>query len=97
MECLVLNSRIRFLEISNYDENEKELRIYRGILTSYEWASLTDEEKGQFISIAAAMASNHNEVCISTDPSVCKKQCALENEPPIDKFIKLNLFEVVTL
>ena len=56
-------------------------------MTCRKWASLSDSEKGQLVSIWIAAAENVGE--IPSDPIVIRKICQLDDLPDIEKFVNL--------
>jgi hypothetical protein len=67
------------------------IKIHRKLMTCQKWASLTDAEKGQLVSIWIAAADNGG--CLPKDPVVIKKICQLDNAPDIENFIRLGLID----
>jgi len=63
------------------------IKVHRVLFTNPEWATLTDAEKGQLVSLWIAAADNHG--CIPDDCRVLRKICLLDSEPNINKFIEL--------
>lgn len=56
-------------------------------MTDSDWATLTDAEKGQLISLWLVAADKGGK--IPSDPKILRKVCGLDDEPNINKFIEL--------
>lgn len=63
------------------------IKIHRQLMTSTKWASLTDSEKGQLVSVWIAAADKQGR--IPADPRVVGKICMLDDSPNLKKFIEL--------
>lgn len=63
------------------------IKVHRVLFTNPDWATLTDSEKGQLVSLWIAAADNNG--CIPDNARVLRKICLLDNEPNINKFIEL--------
>jgi len=68
------------------------IKIHRCLMTCQKWASLSDGEKGQLVSIWIAAADNGGE--LPADPIVIKKVCQLDSEPDIEKLVELQLLDI---
>lgn len=86
------------LKINNWDEwqtfrkdrgSPPWIKLHRKLMTCSKWASLSDSEKGQLISIWIVAADKNGE--IPSDPVLLMKICMLDNKPNISKFIELGL------
>jgi len=66
------------------------IKVHRNLMTNSKWAVLTDEEKGQIVSIWIIAADNEKGE-IPYDAAILKKICQLDNKPNINKFIGLQL------
>jgi hypothetical protein len=62
-------------------------------MTCRKWATLSDAEKGQLISIWIVAADKDG--VIPSDPIVLRKVCQLDANPDIEKFVTLQLLERV--
>ncbi len=71
--------------------NPDWIKVHRCVMTSEQWAHLTDAEKGQLISlwIIAADRDGH----IPSDSQVLRKLAQLDENPNVKKFIDLGLLE----
>ncbi len=69
--------------------NPQWIKVHRCLMTCRKWASLSDAEKGQLVSIWIAAAENSGE--IPADPAVIRKICQLDESPDLQKFIGLGL------
>lgn len=67
------------------------IKVHRNLLTNTKWSYLSDEQKGQIISIWMIAADNNGHV--EDDPRYLKKVCMLDSEPDIEKFIELQLLD----
>jgi hypothetical protein len=65
------------------------IKVHRNLLSNSKWATLSDAEKGQLVSIWIVAADNNGEV--PNDARVLRKICQLDAEPDIVKFLKLGL------
>lgn len=63
------------------------IKVHRSLMTSQKWASLSDAEKGQLISMWIVAADNAGD--IPADPFFLRKICQLDAEPDLEKFISL--------
>lgn len=63
------------------------IKIHRNLMSNPEWATLSDAEKGQLVSIWITAADKNGE--ITADKNIIKKMCMLDNAPDINKFIQL--------
>jgi len=63
------------------------IKVHRVLFTNPDWATLTDAEKGQLVSLWIAAADNNG--CVPDDSRVLRKICLLDSEPNVDKFISL--------
>ena len=63
------------------------IKVYRNLLSNEEWVDLTDEEKGQLVSIWLLAADKDGE--ISDNPKMIQRMAMLDSEPNINKFIEL--------
>ena len=70
------------------------IKLHRCLLTSRKWASLTDAEKGQMISLWIVAADKNG--LIPENENVLRKICAIDKNPPVKKFKDLGLLEEVT-
>lgn len=60
-------------------------------MTCQKWASLSDAEKGQLVSMWIAAADKGG--YLPKDPVVIKKVCQLDEIPDVEKFIGLQLLD----
>jgi uncharacterized phage protein (TIGR02220 family) len=67
------------------------IKIHRKLLSNPEWSTLSDSEKGQLVSIWIIAADKNGE--IPSDPIVLRKVCSLDNQPDVNKFIRLGFLE----
>jgi len=63
------------------------IKVHRNLMSNSEWASLSDAEKGQLVSMWIIAADKKGVVPANTN--VLKKICLLDTVPNINKFIKL--------
>jgi len=69
------------------------IKVHRCLLSCRKWASLTDAEKGQLVSIWMVAADNNGEIL--GDPKAIRKICQLDEIPDIQRFIGLGLMETI--
>lgn len=69
------------------------IKIHRCVFSCAKWASLSDAEKGQIISMWIVAADKEGE--LPTDPRVLMKVCQLDTPPDIKKFVSLQLLDLV--
>lgn len=67
------------------------IKVHRVLFTNPEWAMLTDAEKGQLVSLWIVAADNGG--CVPGDKRVLRKIAMLDDEPDVEKFIKLGFIE----
>lgn len=67
------------------------IKIHRNIMSNPDWATLSDSEKGQMVSIWIVAADKNGE--IPSDPRILRKVCQLDEVPNINKFILLGFLE----
>jgi hypothetical protein len=65
------------------------IKVHRSLMSNVKWASLTDAEKGQIVSIWIVAADNKGEV--PNNPKILKKICQLDSEPNLDLFFSLSM------
>jgi len=95
---------VRYYKIKNWDKfqyRKKDyedgrpklpwIKLHRNILTSSEWISLKDNEKGHFLSLLL-IANDHG--LIENDARMCQLCARLRRKPDLVKFLKLGLIEV---
>lgn len=63
------------------------IKVHRNLMTNVEWASLSDAEKGQLVSIWLVAADKGG--AITSDATLLRKFCQLDKSPNISKFIDL--------
>ena len=63
------------------------IKVHRNLLTNEEWVSLSDQEKGQLVSIWLLAADKNG--TIPENPKTIMRMAMLESEPNINKFIEL--------
>lgn len=68
------------------------IKVHRCLMTCRKWASLSDAEKGQLVSIWIAAADKDGS--LPADPTVIRKICQLDNDPDIEKFLSLQLLDL---
>lgn len=69
------------------------IKIHRCLFSCAKWASLSDAEKGQLVSMWVVAADKNGE--LPCDPRVIRKVCQLDAEPDIHRFIALGLLVAV--
>lgn len=69
------------------------IKVHRNLFTSLKWASMSDAEKGQLISIWIVAADRDGLVPKNED--VLRKVCFLDATPDVKKFIEMGLLEDV--
>lgn len=67
------------------------IKVHRNLMSNAEWASLSDSEKGQLVSMWVVAADKGGE--IPSDPNILRKVCQLDEAPNINKFIELQFIE----
>lgn len=63
------------------------IKVHRNLLSNQEWATLSDCEKGQLISMWILAADKSGE--IPDDPKFIQKMCMLDSTPDVHKFVEL--------
>ncbi len=63
------------------------IKVHRNLMSNAEWASLSDAEKGQLVSIWLVAADKGGEV--PADPAILRKVCQLDEPPNVNKFTEL--------
>ena len=63
------------------------IKVYRNLLSNEEWVSLSDEEKGQLVSIWLLAADKRGSIPESS--KTIMRMAMLDSEPNINKFIEL--------
>jgi len=63
------------------------IKVYRNLMSNEEWASLSDAEKGQLVSLWI-LGSDRNGL-IPENSTVLRRMCMLDSDPNIIKFIEL--------
>ncbi len=61
------------------------IKVHRNLMSNAEWASLSDAEKGQLVSIWLVAADKGGEV--PADANILRKVCQLDEPPNINKFM----------
>lgn len=69
------------------------IKVHRNLLSNQDWVSLTDQEKGQLVSMWVLAADKGGE--IPDDPEFIRKMCMLDDAPNINKFMGLGFIESV--
>ncbi len=64
------------------------IKVYRSLMSNAEWATLSDAEKGQLVSLWLVAADKNGE--LPADPIILRKMCQLDEPPDINKFIELD-------
>ena len=67
------------------------IKVYRNLFSKAKWASLSDAEKGQLVSIWLIAADKNGQ--IPSDPTILRKICQLDEAPNVNKFIELEFME----
>lgn len=67
------------------------IKVHRNLMSNSEWATLTDAEKGQLVSIWILAADKDG--MIASCPRILRKLCILDDEPNINKFKELGFLE----
>lgn len=67
------------------------IKVHRNLLSNYKWASLTDAEKGQIVSLWITASDNNG--MIPACELALQKICQLDSKPNLKKFNELGLFE----
>ncbi len=60
------------------------IKVWRNLFSKPDWAALTDQEKGQLISMWLAAADNSGK--IPNDPKIVQKICHLDQPPDLHRF-----------
>lgn len=68
------------------------IKVHRNLFTNPEWASLTDAEKGQLVSIWVVAADKSGEIPV--DANLLRKICMLDNPPNLQRFVDLGFLEM---
>ena len=63
------------------------IKVHRNLMSNAEWATLSDAEKGQLVSIWLVAADKNGE--LPADPTILRKMCQLDEAPNVNKFIEL--------
>ena len=63
------------------------IKVYRNLFSNPEWATLSDAEKGQLVSIW--ILASDKKGTITNNPKTVQKMCQLDDKPNINKFIEL--------
>ena len=61
------------------------IKVHRRLFQNEKWSDLSDEQKGQLVSIWILAADKDGEIPAS--PKILKKLCLLDTEPDIDAFV----------
>lgn len=69
------------------------IKVHRNLLSNHKWASLSDSEKGQLLSIWVIAADKGGE--IPSDAKILQRVCGLDAAPDLFKFIEIGLLEEV--
>ena len=78
-----LTKKIRFKGWDEHQSYRKDrgtppwIKVYRKIFTSHKWAVLTDEQKGQLVSMWIAAADDNG--CLPAEPKIIMKIAQLDN------------------
>ena len=89
-----------FLRVRNWDRWQTYrkdrgqppwIKVYRTLLTDYEFASLSDAEKGQLLCIWILAAERNGR--IPNDPLAIRKFCGLDANPDLGKLLSLQILE----
>jgi hypothetical protein len=89
-------TNVGFIRMKDWDEWQSYrsdrgappwIKVHRNLLSNQKWAALSDEEKGQLISMWVVAADNNG--AIPDEPRVVRKICQLDSEPNIKRFIDL--------
>ena len=67
------------------------IKVYRNLLSNEEWVELSDEEKGQLVSIWLLAADKGGE--IPDSPKTIQRMAMLDKPPKLNKFIELGFLE----
>jgi hypothetical protein len=91
---------MKYLKIRNWEEWQTYrkdrgtppwVKVHRNLMTNHEWMMMSDEEKGQLISLWLIAADKGGK--IPADKNILKKMACLDKAPDIEKFIKLQWIE----
>ena len=89
-----------FLKVRNWDKWQTYrsdrgrptwIKLHRCILTNAEWATLTDAQRGQLVTMWVLAADR--EGVIPSSPDILKKICGMDSEPDLELFISLGFIE----
>lgn len=89
-----------YLKVKNWDEWQTYrtdrgappwIKVHRNLMTSHKWATLSDQEKGQLVSIWIAAADHDGS--IPDDCRIIQKICGLDSPPDIEKLIDIGFLE----
>lgn len=67
------------------------IKVHRRVMRNQEWVSLTDAEKGRLVMLWLLAAENGG--FIPDCQEFIKKICYMDEEPDLDKYIKLGFIE----
>ena len=67
------------------------IKLHRRLLRNRQWVSLSDEAKGQLVSIWILAADRDGE--IPEDPAVVQKLCYLDSKPDLLNFVELGFLD----
>ena len=69
------------------------IKVHRNLASNPDWASMSDAEKGQLVSMWLMAADRHGE--LPADPKIIRKICLLDDTPDIDRFVSLGFLELL--
>jgi hypothetical protein len=91
---------MEYLKITNWDRWQSYrsdrnqppwIKLHRCLLRNVEWVGLTDEQRGQLVSIWLLAADRKGE--IPADPQILQKLCYLSKKPDMQLFINHGFIE----
>lgn len=91
MEYLKINNWERWQSYRGDRGQPPWIKIHRRILRNPEWISLTDNERGQLVSLWILAADK--EGSIPNSPALLQKICFMSKKPNLTKFIELGFIQ----
>lgn len=91
---------MKYLKIPGWDKwqtfrNDRAtppwIKLHRNLFSNPEWIQLTDQEKGQLVSMWIAAADKKGK--ISSDPDFIRKMCLLDSPPNLQRFKDLGFLD----
>jgi hypothetical protein len=67
------------------------VKFHQKLFSNYQWAELTDAEKGQFTALVLIASANNGE--LPNNPQLLQQMCCLDSLPDLSRFVKAGLIE----